>query len=604
MCGIIGYVGKKCNLKELLIKNLKALEYRGYDSSGIAIYDDNIKVIKSQGKIEELEKKLKTIDIKNSSLGIAHTRWATHGIANDINSHPHRVGGVTLVHNGIIENYIKLKNDLIDKGYNFLSDTDSEVISALLDYIKKEEKDNIKAINKLAKQLEGSYALEIIFDGDYDNLYAIRKDSPLVIGICNGFNLIASDITAIMDYTKKYILIDDYEIVKLSKDKVEIYNNDLKIIHKDIQEISWNIGEAKKNGFSHFMLKEINDEPNVLKATINEYIKDINTLIEKMPDFSKYNMIHIVACGSAMHAGLVGKYIIEQYAMVPIVVELASEYRYKNNFYDDKTLVIFISQSGETADTIAALRNVKKDNIDTLAIVNVVGSTLAREADQVLYIRAGVEIAVATTKAYLLQIAMLILIGLNMAYVKGNLSADELNKVLKEFQIIPTKIQKIIDKKEECLKLAKNIYKMEHAFFVGRGIDYALSMEGSLKLKEISYIHSEAYPAGELKHGTISLIEEGTNVIGIMSSSDLSNKTLSNIKEALARGANITLIVTEETDKHFDFPCQKIVIDKVNNVLQPLLIVIPLQLIAFEVARLKGCDIDQPRNLAKSVTVE
>ena len=604
MCGIVGYIGKKCDLKKDLINDLKTLEYRGYDSSGIAIYDGNMKIVKTKGKIENLEASLKNVDIANSQLGIAHTRWATHGEANDINSHPHRVGCVTLVHNGIIENYVELKEKLIKKGYHFVSDTDTEVITSLLDDIKKSEEDNVKAINKMTLELEGSYALGIIFDDDYDHLYAIRKDSPLIVGICNGCNLIASDVTAIIEHTKKYMLINDYEIVKLSKDKVEIFDRNLKNVKKDILEVSWDINQAKKNGFSHFMLKEIHDEPTVLKDTISEYIKDVNTLINKMPDLSKYNKIHIVACGSAMHAGLVGKSVIEEYANIPVTVELASEYRYKKNFYDKKTLVIFISQSGETADTIAALRNVKKDKIDTLAIVNVVGSTIAREADRILYIRAGVEIAVATTKAYMLQVAMLILIALNIAYVNKSMNEEEISKILKEFKKIPKFVDEIILREKECFEIAKEISSQEDVFFLGRGVDYALSMEGSLKLKEISYIHSEAYPAGELKHGTISLIEDGTVVIGIMSKDKLAPKLLSNVKETLARGAKILIIMTEDLDMGFDFDCHKFVINKVNDILQPILIVVPLQLIAFEVARQRGCDIDKPRNLAKSVTVE
>jgi len=604
MCGIVGYVGKKCNLKETLINSLKTLEYRGYDSSGVAIYDDGIKIVKTKGKIANLEESLKNINIKDSSLGIAHTRWATHGEASDINSHPHRVGSVTLVHNGIIENYSELKKELIDKGYEFLSATDTEVISAVLDDIKKKEKDNIKAIHKLTQVLEGSYALGIIFDDDKETLYAIRKDSPLIVGICDDCNLIASDVTAIIGHTKRYMLMNDFEIIRLTKNNVEVYNDHMDLIKKDVLEINWDISQAQKNGFSHYMLKEIHDEPIVLKETISEFIKDKESLINKMPDFSKYNKIHIVGCGSAMHAGLVGKSIIEKFANIPVNVELASEYRYKKNFYDEKTLVIFISQSGETADTIAALRNVKKDNIDTLAIVNVVGSTIAREADEVLYIRAGVEIAVATTKAYLLQVAMLILMGINMAYTRGYLSSKEVDDILEEYSQIPSKIDDIINLKDKCFELAKDLYSSEHAFFLGRGIDYALCMEGSLKLKEISYIHSEAYAAGELKHGTISLIEEGTDVIGIMTDSLLAPKVLSNIKETIARGAKILIIATEDLDNEFDFDCNKFIIEKTNDLLQPLLTVLPLQLIAFEVARLRGCDIDKPRNLAKSVTVE
>ena len=580
------------------------MEYRGYDSSGIAIYDGNINIVKSKGKISELENKLKNIDIKEATLGIAHTRWATHGEANDINSHPHRNGKVTLVHNGIIENYSELKKELIKKGYSFESDTDTEVICALLDDILKKETNHVKVIKKATELLKGSYALGIIFDDDFNHLYAVRKDSPLIIGVCNDCNLIASDVTAIIGHTKSYMLINDYEIVKLSNDKVEVFGNDLKPISKEILEVSWDINQAQKGGYSHFMLKEIHDEPSVLKDTISSYIKDVDTLIKKMPDLSKYNNIHIVACGSAMHAGLVGKSLIEEYAMIPVTVELASEYRYKRNFYDDKTLVIFISQSGETADTIAALRNVNNDGIDTLAIVNVVGSTIAREAKAVLYIRAGVEIAVATTKAYTLQVAMLVLIAINLGFINKKIERDTANEVLKEFATIPSLIEKIINDEDKCIEIAKDIYKAKDVFFLGRGVDYSLSMEGSLKLKEISYIHSEAYAAGELKHGTISLIEEGTNVVGLMSVNSLALKLISNVKETLARGAKVTMIVTSDLSHLIDFNCHKIVIKKVHNMLQPILIVVPLQLIAFEVAKLKGCDIDKPRNLAKSVTVE
>lgn len=604
MCGIVGYIGKKTNLKKVLIEDLKVLEYRGYDSSGVAIYDGNINIVKSKGKISELENKLKNIDIKEATLGIAHTRWATHGEANDINSHPHRNGKVTLVHNGIIENYSELKKELIKKGYSFESDTDTEVICALLDDVLKEETNHVKVIKKATELLRGSYALGIIFDDDFNHLYAVRKDSPLIIGVCNDCNLIASDVTAIISHTKSYMLINDYEIVKLSNDKVEVFGNDLKPISKEILEVSWDINQAQKGGYSHFMLKEIHDEPSVLKDTISSYIENVDTLIKKMPDLSKYNNIHIVACGSAMHAGLVGKSLIEEYAMIPVTVELASEYRYKRNFYDDKTLVIFISQSGETADTIAALRNVNNDGIDTLAIVNVVGSTIAREAKAVLYIRAGVEIAVATTKAYTLQVAMLVLIAINLGFINKKIERDTANEVLKEFATIPSLIEKIINDEDKCIEIAKDIYKAKDVFFLGRGVDYSLSMEGSLKLKEISYIHSEAYAAGELKHGTISLIEEGTNVVGLMSVNSLALKLISNVKETLARGAKVTMIVTSDLSHLIDFNCHKIVIKKVHNMLQPILIVVPLQLIAFEVAKLKGCDIDKPRNLAKSVTVE
>lgn len=603
MCGIIGYIGKKTNIQKTLIESLKTLEYRGYDSAGLAYVTDKVNIIKSKGKIVNLEEKIDKE--QTGTIGIAHTRWATHGEANDVNSHPHRVGDVTIVHNGIIENYIELKKMLQKENYEFKTETDTEVACALLDYLKKKNPwSNLEVIQEFSKHIKGSYALGIIFDDELDVLYATRKDSPLIVGVGTKQNIIASDISAILNFTRKYVLLDNYDIVKLTKEKTEFYNGNLENICKDQQEVSWNIDQAEKGGYEHFMLKEIHEQSSVLRNTINEYVENVDSFMKKMPNFTKYNKIHIVACGSAMHAGLVGKYLFENYPEIETTVEVASEYRYKKVFYDKQTLVILISQSGETADTIASLRKAKENGIDTLAIVNVVSSTIARESDQVLYIRAGVEIAVATTKAYLLQVAMLMLVNLKLLVEKNKINDKELKEILKILKESPEIVEKIIEKQEEYFKVAEKLYEENDIFFIGRGLDYAMSLEGSLKLKEISYIHSEAYQAGELKHGTISLIEEHTKVIAIMTDKDLALKTISNIKEVKARGADIILITTEELDDNYEFADEKIVIPKANNYLLPILAIIPLQLIAYQTAKLKKCDIDKPRNLAKSVTVE
>lgn len=603
MCGIIGYIGKNTKIEKTLIESLKTLEYRGYDSAGLAYVTDKINIIKSKGKISNLEEKINPE--QEGIIGLAHTRWATHGEANDLNSHPHRVGKVTIVHNGIIENYIDLKKLLEKENYVFKTQTDTEVACALLDYLKSKNLwSNIEVIKEFANYVKGSYALGIIFDDELDVLYATRKDSPLIIGLGDNAKIVASDISAIIKHTKKYVLLDNYDLVKLTPTNIEFYAQNLAPIPKEKLEINWDLEQAEKGGYEHFMLKEIHEEASVLRDTINEYVDNLDSFIEKMPDFSKYNKIHIVACGSAMHAGLIGKYLFENYPEIETSVEIASEYRYKKVFYDAKTLVILISQSGETADTIASLRKAKENNIDTLAIVNVVASTIAREANQVLYIRAGVEIAVATTKAYLLQVAMLMLINLKLMVERNKISNQELKETLQSLKESPKIVEKVINNQETYFKVAEKIYQDTDIFFIGRGLDYAMSMEGSLKLKEISYIHSEAYQAGELKHGTISLIEEHTKVITLMTDPNLYLKTISNIKEVKARGADVILITTEELDDNYDFTDEKIVLPKINNYLIPILAIIPLQLIAYQVAKLKDCDIDKPRNLAKSVTVE
>ncbi len=593
MCGIIGYIGKN-NTIDVLLNGLYALEYRGYDSSGIAINVDNkISLIRSVGRVSKLEEKIKSLNIKDGVYGIAHTRWATNGETNINNAHPHKVGRVTIVHNGIIENANILKEKLVKEGYHFNSDTDSEVVAALLDY--KLRDDNIlDSIELLKKELVGSYALGIIID-ESDELYALRKDSPLLIGIGDSGNFIASDITAIIKYTSDYILLDSGDIAVLKANSYEIYNGNKKINKEVLKSTSSNI-DNDKNGYNHHMLKEIMDEPQVISNLLDRYNNSRNW---EEVDLSKYKSIDIVACGSAMYAGLVGQVLLEEYANIKTSVYAASEYRYKKKIYNDKTLVILISQSGETADTIAAMREVKKLGIDTLAIVNNSNSTIAREVDRKILTEAGVEVAVATTKAYILQVCVLSLISYVTSYKKGLLK-DGVS--YSDFYKLPSLIDLVIKNTDKYREVVSMLSKSESCFFIGRGIDYAICMEGSLKLKEISYIHSEAYQAGELKHGTISLIEKGIPVIAIITDKTLKEKTLSNLREVEARGAESIVITTEEledNDKHL-----KIVIKSANRFLDSMLAVCVLQLLAYYVALDRGCDIDKPRNLAKSVTVE
>ena len=598
MCGIIGYIGKNNALK-VITDGLKQLEYRGYDSAGIAIKNNNeIKIFKSVGKIKELEKKIDyTIQ---SDIGIGHTRWATHGSVNITNSHPHKVGSITLVHNGIIENYEQLKQELIKNNYQLKSDTDTEIACGYIDYLYQKDKNIITTLNKIKDIFKGSYAFAILVDND-NYLYATRKDSPLIIAKGENENYLASDVPAILKYTNQYYLLDNYEIAILEKNNIKILK-DNKAIKKELLTFNYNIETSLKNGYDHFMLKEINEQDKLVESLINIYLQDKKTLLNKMPDFKKYNQIHIVACGSAYHAGLVGKYLIEKYANTKVYVEVASEYRYNKLFFDKKTLVIIISQSGETADSLASLRIAKENKIDTLAIVNVYGSSIAREASKTLYINAGCEIAVATTKAYTLQLLMLSFIALAMGIQKELIDDSSFEDIKKYYTKLPQLMHNEI--KRDLKNIAKNIYKKNNIFFIGRGIDYALSLEGSLKLKEISYIHSEAYPAGELKHGTISLIEKNTPVIAIVTDENIYEKTISNIKEVASRGAYVILIISKHLDKEGDFYNEKIVIENTNSLINSLIAIIPLQLLAYNIALLKGCDIDKPRNLAKSVTVE
>ena len=612
MCGIVGYVGKNKKAQEVLLNGLKSLEYRGYDSAGIAFVKDNDLVItKEKGKIANLEK---LIEFTDSNLGIGHTRWATHGVANRTNSHPHKQGKITIVHNGIIENYAELKEKLINEGVKFNSTTDTEVAAALLNKIYNETNDMNKTIVEFEKQVKGAYALGIICDDDYETLYTARMDSPLIIALGDNENYIASDVPAVIEYTNKYMELNNGDFSKITADKVECFNKNGEKIEKETHEFPKKDYAIGKNGYEHIMLKEIHEQPDVVRNTISPYFENgIDSLLEKMPDFSNYNKIVIVACGSAMHAGLVGKNMIEEFADIPVEVKIASEFRYDEKvFIDNKTLVIGVSQSGETADTKKAIERAKNEGADTLGIISKEGSAISRKVDFLLYTNSGLEIAVATTKAYSAQIALLSLIALNIANHKNNISNEEIKNVLKSIKELPVQIDKLLNQQycEQYKEIAETLYDKNDIFFIGRGIDYALCMEGSLKLKEISYIHSEAYAAGELKHGTISLIEPGTPVIGVITDERRADKTLSNIEETGSRGSDNYMIITDELDNIYSKSNEnynkykKIVIPKTHKLFQPLLTVVPLQMIAYETAKLKGEEIDTPRNLAKAVTVE
>lgn len=594
MCGIVGYKGQEKAIKAV-ISGLESLEYRGYDSAGIAFLENNkIKIQKEVGRITNLKNKINN-NIK-SDLAIGHTRWATHGEANKKNAHPHKVGKITIVHNGIIENYQEIKEKLEKQGYIFKSDTDTEIAAALIDSLY--DGDMVNTINKVTKIFKGSYALGIIVDGD-KNLYATRKTSPLIIGLKDNEYFIASDVPAILKYTNKYILVNDLDVIKLSN-KIEVYRNN-QIIKNEILTYDLNVTNLSKGKYNHYMLKEINEQPKVIKNTIDTYFNGtFDSLNKNFPNLSKYKEIHIVACGSAYHAGLVGKTLIENYADTRVTCEIASEYRYKNNFYNKDTLVIVVSQSGETADTLAVLEKANNDGIDTLAIVNVYKSSIARMAKYVLYTKAEQEIAVATTKAYSCQVAIFILITLYISYKKNLINDDDLLNFDNDLIVLFKDMKHYINK--DYTEIAKQLYKAKNIFFIGRGIDYALSMEGSLKLKEISYINSVSFQSGELKHGSIALVNKNIPIIAIATDDKLLEKSISNIKETKARKAKVTLICNNKVDK--DIYDNMINIPNINKFLNPLITIIPLQLIAYEVAKMNNCDIDKPKNLAKSVTVE
>lgn len=589
MCGIVGYAGKTNVIKNIMT-GLKSLEYRGYDSSGIAYLDknNNIKIYKKEGQIKNLDQILNYED--EASLGISHTRWATHGGVTDNNAHPHNQGKITLVHNGIIENYEELKKELEKEGYNFKSSTDSEVAAALIDKLYKENKDMLKILVILKEILKGSYAFNIINSDIPNKIYGIRKDVPLIVGVSDHGNMFASDIPAILHVTNKYIVLNNNEIVELDQDNIKYYNSEGKEITKEVKEYAGTIDSISKNGYDHFMLKEINEESEVVKNILNLYTK--NNKIKDIYNIKKYKNIDIVACGSASFAGQIGKYYIERYANIKTEVYYASEYRYQKNFFTKDTLVILISQSGETADTLAALKLAKENGIDTLAIVNRRDSSIAREADSVIYTEAGIEVAVATTKAYLAQVLILLLLAF-----KDN---NKETKLLEDLKLLPNLITKYINEYNYS-NIANILKDKEHIFYLGRGIDYYLSMEGSLKLKEISYIHSEAFQAGELKHGSISLIDKDFGVVSVVTDKTISDKTISNLKEVAARGAKIIAITNIKDNKFADYT---ILVDDYDEILNPLLVIVPMQMLAYNVAKLKNCDIDKPRNLAKSVTVE
>ncbi len=606
MCGIVGYVGYR-DASDILIDALSKLEYRGYDSAGIAVFENNeIKVAKSKGRLKDLVEKMNKEGKPSGHSGIGHTRWATHGEPSDINSHPHEGGRVTIVHNGIIENYKILKDFLIKAGRCFKSDTDTEVAAQLLDYYY--DGDPISTIASVTRELEGSYALGIVFADFPDTVFAIRKESPLIVGVGENESFIASDVPAILKYTRNYYLLEHDEIAVLSKNKACIYDLHHNKINKELKTADWDMDAAEKNGYEHFMLKEIFEQPAAIKTTITPRISDGLPNLEECgitPEtLNKFRQIFIVACGTAMHAGMVGKYVIEKLARVPVIVDIASEFRYREPIVTKDDLVIIISQSGETADSRAALELSKSLGAKTLAIVNVKGSTIAREADMLIYTHAGPEIAVASTKAYMVQIAVMYLLAFEIALAKNQITTDECRKLTSVLQNTPEYITEILKNIKETQYIASGLINADSLLYIGRGLDYALSMEGSLKLKEVSYIHSESYAAGELKHGTISLIHEGMPVIAVATQKNLFEKTISNIKEVKARGAKVILICREsyEPEENLADCCFKL--PEIDDILMPMTAVVPLQLIAYYTAVLRGNDVDKPRNLAKSVTVE
>lgn len=611
MCGIVGFIGRR-QAAPILLDGLSKLEYRGYDSAGMAVYDgQEIRVEKSTGRLKVLSELTHDGSTMPGTVGIGHTRWATHGEPSDRNAHPHcnTAKSIAVVHNGIIENYLKLKKKLSDHGYEFVSDTDTEVVAQLLDYYyNKTNGDIIDTITKVMHRVEGSYALGIIFASHPDQVYALRKDAPLIVGKSQDGNLIASDIPAILKYTRDVYFIENEEIACLTEDDITFFNSDGEQIEKTSKTIEWDINAAEKGGYEHFMLKEMYEQPKTVRDTLNPRIKDGQIVIEELgmsdEEIRAIERIHIVACGSAYHTGVTAKYIMEGLARIPVEVDLASEFRYRNPILHKNDLVVIISQSGETADSLAALREAKAKGVKTLGIVNVVGSSIAREADRVMYTWAGPEIAVATTKAYSAQLIAHYLLAIHFAQVKGEITEAEVADMLTDLKAIPAQIEMLLANKEHIQRIANRYVGAKDVFFIGRGIDYAIGMEGSLKLKEISYIHSEAYAAGELKHGTISLIEEGTLVTAPVTQKDLYKKTLSNIVEVRSRGAVVLAVTNEdntEIEKNADYV---IYIPQTNKYFTNSLAIIPLQLFAYYVSVGKGCDVDKPRNLAKSVTVE
>lgn len=603
MCGIIGFVSSENTSAVVLIEGLKKLEYRGYDSCGIAlVHDEVMALIKTKGKVKTLEDKLGN-DLKGKC-GLAHTRWATHGEPNDVNAHPHQIERVTLVHNGIIENSHELRKMLETKEVEFKTETDTEVACAVINDCIDKTDSKIEAIRKAGTLLKGSYAFGIIFNDELDKIYAIRKDSPLLLGKGENISFLASDCSAFLEITDQIMELEENEIAILSTKGIQIFNDHGNLIERNATKALISLEEIQKDGYDTFLMKEIHEEPTVIKKTFRHYMKNsLYDLFETIPSLKKYNRFVFVGCGSAYHAGMVAKTLMEQKARILSSSELASEFRYNNPILNEETAVIFISQSGETADTLAALRMCNDMGIDTFAIVNVLGSSLAKEAKVFLPTLAGKEISVATTKAYCSQIAVLSLLCIKKAMEENRLSEKEMKKLEAEIVSLPSLMKKYIED-THVEKIAKKISNYNHAFFLGRGIDFALSLEGSLKLKEISYLHSEAYAAGELKHGTISLIEKDTPVVACITDKDLLLKTLSNMKEVETRGAQVFLLIREDLYSNLIDADEVIFLPKVHEVMQGIVSILPYQLLAYHVAKIRGCDIDQPRNLAKSVTVE
>lgn len=608
MCGIVGYIGKE-EAAPILLDGLSKLEYRGYDSAGIAVFDgEKINVAKTKGRLKALSELTHDGILLPGTLGIGHTRWATHGSPSDTNAHPHlnTEETIVVVHNGIIENYIKLKKKLEGRGYQFVSETDTEVIAHLLDYYYKGNP--LEAVTKIMHRMEGSYALGIIFKEHPNELYAVRKDSPLIVGHTDGGSIIASDVPAVLKYTRDVYFIENEEIVRLTEQDMEFFTVDEEPLQKKPVHIDWDADAAEKGGYEHFMLKEMYEQPKAIADTFSPRIKDGQIVIEELgmndEEIRAVSKIVIVACGSAYHAGMTGKYVLEGMARIPVEVDLASEFRYRDPILAEGTLVIVVSQSGETADSLAALREAKKKGCKVLGIVNVVGSSIAREADNVLYTWAGPEIAVATTKAYSCQLTVLYLLAMRFAYARGAISESELAEMIEDLKKLPAQVEMLLSHKDRIQKFANRYLAARSIFFIGRGIDYAISLEGSLKLKEVSYIHSEAYAAGELKHGTISLIEEGTLVTAVLTQEDLYKKMLSNMEEVKTRGAFVMAVTNEgnlDVEKAADYV---VYIPETNRFFTNSLAIVPLQLFGYYVAVGRGCDVDKPRNLAKSVTVE
>ncbi len=608
MCGIVGYIGNQ-QAAPILLDGLAKLEYRGYDSAGIAVCNNGeIDMIKSKGRLKVLSELTHDGATLPGTMGIGHTRWATHGSPSDVNAHPHfnQDQSIVVVHNGIIENYLKLKKKLEKHGYQFVSETDTEIIAHLLDYYY--QGNPLQAITKIMHRMEGSYALGIIFKDHPEELYAVRKDSPLIVGHTDGGSIIASDVPAVLRYTREVYFIENEEIVRMTEESMEFFSVDEEPISKESVRIEWDVNAAEKGGYEHFMLKEMYEQPKAVMDTFSPRMKDNKIVIEELgmtdEEIRKIQKIMIVACGSASHVGYTSKYILEGLARIPVEVDMASEFRYRNPILNENTLVVVISQSGETADTLAALREAKEQGARVLGVVNVVGSSIAREADNVMYTWAGPEIAVATTKAYSAQLIAMYLLAMKFAHARGELGDAELNEMLGEMKALPAQIEMILNNREKIQRFANRYLAARDIFFIGRGIDHAISMEGSLKLKEISYIHSEAYAAGELKHGTISLVEEGTLVAAVLTQKDLYKKMISNMEEVRTRGAFVMAVTVEgntEVEKAADYV---IYIPETNRYFTNSLAIIPLQLFAYYIAVGRGCDVDKPRNLAKSVTVE